>query len=1248
MNNIVNAHVKYRQGKSSPVYQYDYGQILKIEDVELPVAYEVHFANSPNSSHSITQIGDAEGVAIPDEILLNPGTAYAWVYLHTGDSDGETRIEITIPVLKRAKVTNSEPTPVQQDAITEAIAELNAAVNLCETNVEHYPKIEEDGYWYVWDANEGEFVNTGVEAMGPQGEVGPEGPTGADGAPGEPGAPGKDGDPGPQGPRGEMGPQGPRGPQGPQGEPGDPSDLIDDTVISENKTWSSQKINNIKADKTNTVIYGSLSLGRNTGFDTGANSVALGNSAAAIANYSVAEGENTKAYGQGSHAEGSQTEARGNHSHAEGENNVAYGLGAHVEGYGTETRGNYSHAEGYRTQSRAYSHSEGYIASALGDASHAEGSNTTANGFYTHAEGLRTIANGNQSHAEGYSTTANGQNSHVEGEEAIASGQGSHAEGNNSEASGDWSHAEGYYTVASNGGAHAEGWYTTASGEKAHAEGFGSRALSQGSHAEGIRCVTEGSGAHAEGRLSYATGDFSHSEGTNNLASGYASHAEGGWNIASGDHQHVFGKYNVADELSYYAEIVGNGTESSNRSNARTLDWNGNEWIRGRLTVDGAPSGSNDVVRKVELDTKQAQLNAGSNVTLTPEQDGTVTISAIGGGGGGAVIDDTTTALDKTWSSSKIDTELNTKVDSTNSIFYGTISMNRKENTSLGMNSVALGMQNTATGLFSVAEGNNTNATGIGTHVEGTGSTASGQFSHAEGASTTSGGGFSHAEGSNTVSSGDYSHSEGTGTRAIGSASHAEGTGGTAGGSSSHVEGYNCSTTDDYAHAEGVSTTAGEGSHAEGQSTTASSYSHAEGYQSSATGEWSHAEGDATTASGIASHSEGWGSIASGQDSHAEGYFSQSSGNVSHAEGDHSIASGTNSHAEGKYTIAASSEQHVFGKLNIEDNQNTYAEIVGSGDDSDQSSTEWTRANIRTLDWNGNEWLAGKLTIGAAPVNNNDVVRKVDLDGKQNALTAGSGISIENDIISVTGGGGGASVLNDLSDVNITNPSDGQTLVYDVIAQKWKNGSGGGGGVVIDDTNTSTTKVWSSSKVDTELGSKQDALTAGTGISISAQNVISATGVESVTVGTTTTGAAGTNASIVNSGTASNLVLDFTIPRGADGQTGPQGPQGPQGEAGDPTELIDDTTTGLNKTWSSLKIDTELSSRPSVTTLSGSLPAGSTSVTISDNSITLNSFIDVYVDVDGVYPKTKTVTSGRIVLTFDAQSAAVNIRVRVS
>lgn len=47
-----------------------------------------------------------------------------------------------------------------------------------------------------------------------------------------------------------------------------------------------------------------------------------------------------------------------------------------------------------------------------------------------------------------------------------------------------------------------------------------------------------------------------------------------------------------------------------------------------------------------------------------------------------------------------------------------------------------------------------------------------------------------------------------------------------------------------------------------------------------------------------------------------------------------------------------------------------------------------------------------------------------------------------------------------------------------------------------------------------------------------------------VAVGTTTTGAAGTNASVVNSGTASAAVLNFTVPRGDKGEKGDKGDTG--------------------------------------------------------------------------------------------------------
>lgn len=109
----------------------------------------------------------------------------------------------------------------------------------------------------------------------------------------------------------------------------------------------------------------------------------------------------------------------------------------------------------------------------------------------------------------------------------------------------------------------------------------------------------------------------------------------------------------------------------------------------------------------------------------------------------------------------------------------------------------------------------------------------------------------------------------------------------------------------------------------------------------------------------------------------------------------------------------------------------------------------------------------------------------------------------------------------------------------------------------------------------TEVEAKQDKLTAGTNITIDG-NVISATGgsgsTVSVAVGKTITGAAGTDASVTNSGTASALVLDFTIPQGATGaqgpkgevgETGPKGEQGIQGPKGDAFTYADFTEAQL-------------------------------------------------------------------------------------
>lgn len=57
-------------------------------------------------------------------------------------------------------------------------------------------------------------------------------------------------------------------------------------------------------------------------------------------------------------------------------------------------------------------------------------------------------------------------------------------------------------------------------------------------------------------------------------------------------------------------------------------------------------------------------------------------------------------------------------------------------------------------------------------------------------------------------------------------------------------------------------------------------------------------------------------------------------------------------------------------------------------------------------------------------------------------------------------------------------------------------------------------------------------------------------GTVTVNVGSTTTGAPGSNAQVTNTGTSQAVVLAFVIPRGDTGATGLQGPQGATGAAG--------------------------------------------------------------------------------------------------
>lgn len=104
---------------------------------------------------------------------------------------------------------------------------------------------------------------------------------------------------------------------------------------------------------------------------------------------------------------------------------------------------------------------------------------------------------------------------------------------------------------------------------------------------EGANNIGSGESSHVEGASNTASGDYSHAEGMGTVASEYASHAEGRNTLASSSDQHVQGRYNIEDTDDTYAHIVGNG-DPNTRSNAHTLDWDGNAWFAGAVDCEDA------------------------------------------------------------------------------------------------------------------------------------------------------------------------------------------------------------------------------------------------------------------------------------------------------------------------------------------------------------------------------------------------------------------------------------------------------------------------------------------------------------------------------------------------------------------------------------------------------------------------------------------------------------------------------------
>lgn len=134
--NIITANLSHgKQFVTASRYMEDYGQILKIEGIDLPSVYQVDFSNNLMRGTSMTVLGNADGVAIPDQYISTGRDVYAFLYL-VGDSWGRTIATIRIPNKTRPTRTDAIPTPTQQGIIDQTIAALNDAVESTAADAE--------------------------------------------------------------------------------------------------------------------------------------------------------------------------------------------------------------------------------------------------------------------------------------------------------------------------------------------------------------------------------------------------------------------------------------------------------------------------------------------------------------------------------------------------------------------------------------------------------------------------------------------------------------------------------------------------------------------------------------------------------------------------------------------------------------------------------------------------------------------------------------------------------------------------------------------------------------------------------------------------------------------------------------------------------------------------------------------------------------------------------------------------------
>lgn len=122
------------------LWQWNYGQVLRIQGLNLPKAVEIHFSLQEADGEAVRRVGFTKDgvtdVVIPESMLENEETIdgyniYAFIYL-TNETSGQTEYKICMPVKARPK-PEAFTKPEDVEIFQEAIKAVNESAERAET-----------------------------------------------------------------------------------------------------------------------------------------------------------------------------------------------------------------------------------------------------------------------------------------------------------------------------------------------------------------------------------------------------------------------------------------------------------------------------------------------------------------------------------------------------------------------------------------------------------------------------------------------------------------------------------------------------------------------------------------------------------------------------------------------------------------------------------------------------------------------------------------------------------------------------------------------------------------------------------------------------------------------------------------------------------------------------------------------------------------------------------------------------------